>query len=332
MPFRKLLLVLGFVTLVAGIGLVALWLRTAPSPFIAQPAPQPQAMLVAARTLPAGTLLGADDIRWSTVPVAGVPVGSFVRGQATESSVTGTATRRELQADHALLADQLIRPTDPGFLPAVLGPGMRAISIAVEPAEGGAGLIAPGDKVDVILTQAFTDPSVDESYRSVGETVLRNLRVIAIDQTTNFGDKAPPSGGRLGATAESRLPKTITLEVGMQQAEVLMVAGRLGKLQLTLRSLADANAPNRGADTGPTWGADVSPALRSLDRRAPVVAPPMNVPSSPTITIDIIRGSKGERLCYSNAVGSMTNCASPTDSEPTSSKSAPNLQPAGHAS
>jgi pilus assembly protein CpaB len=264
--------------------------------------------LTAARDLPAGTLLRADDLRWGQLPSTDAPPDSFVRGQATEAEVFGAATRREFHSGEALIADQLIKPTDPGFLPAVLAPGMRATSIAVDAAEGGAGLITPGDRVDVILTQTFADTSLSASQRSVGETILPNLRVIAIDQTTNVPGMARPGEVR----TEPRLPKTVTLEVSVHQAEVLMVAGQLGKLQLTLRSLADSTRAAGLPLPAPTWASEVSPALLSLTHGAAGSTPPL-VPANARAAaapgeLDIIRGSKSERVCYAPGADSSTNC------------------------
>jgi pilus assembly protein CpaB len=311
--FRRVLLGLGAVTLLAGIALSVVWVRASTGPVVAEKtlAPPPE-VLTAARLLPAGTLLRADDLRWAQPPTVDIRPDSYVRGQAAESEVFGAATRREFRSGDALVADQLIKPTDPGFLPAVLAPGMRATSIAVDPAEGGAGLITPGDRVDVILTQTFTDQSLSESQRSVGETILPNLRVIAIDQTTNVPGMAQPGAIHIPVTVEPRLPKTVTLEVSMHQAEVLTVAGQLGKLQLTLRSLADTTRPAGSPLTEPTWASEVSPALRSL-ARGTAGSTPARIPGKANAPvalqqIDIIRGSKSERVCYEPSAGSATDC------------------------
>jgi pilus assembly protein CpaB len=305
--FRRALLGLGGLALVTGLVLSVLWLRVPAAAVREMPAVAPQSVLTAARALPAGTLLRADDLRWVQLATADIPPGSVVRGPATETEVLGAATRRDFRSGEALVFDQLIKPNDPGFLPAVLAPGMRATSIAVNPAEGGAGLIAAGDRVDVILTQTFTDAKLSMSQRSVGETILTNLRVIAIDQTTNL----PARGAEIRPTVtlEPRLPKTVTLEVSAHQAEMLMVAGQLGRLQLTLRSLADATQPTSLVRIDPTWASEVSPALRSLAYGGP---PPSfergHGPNTPMV-IEIIRGSKSDITCYSSSGGSPTNCA-----------------------
>jgi pilus assembly protein CpaB len=308
--FRRILLGLGALALVTGIALSVVWLKAPATTVVAEkPVVPPQSVLTAARTVPAGTLLRADDLRWVQLTAADIPPDSFVRGQATETEVLGAATRREFHSGEALVADQLIRSTDPGFLPAVLAPGMRATSIAVDAAEGGAGLIAPGDRVDVILTQTFTDTSLSGSQRSVGETVLSNLRVIAIDQTTRVPGMAQPGEAHASVTVEPRLPKTVTLEVSVRQAEVLMVAGQLGKLQLTLRSLADATRPAGLTPPDPAWASEVSPALRSLlHGPAPSSLPGTAHALAASIQIEIIRGSKGERVCYSPGAGLAADC------------------------
>jgi len=320
MIFRRFLLSMGGVAFMAGIVLSLLWMRS-PSPSATeQPTAPPQTVLTAAHALPAGTLLRADDLRWVQIPTLDTPPGAFVRSQAGDIEPLGAATRRPFRAGEALVGDQLIKPTEPGFLPAVLAPGMRATSIAVDAAEGGAGLIAPGDRVDVILTQTFTDTNISVTSRSVGETILQNLRVIAIDQTTNLTGNATTNAPH----TEPRLPKTVTLEVSVRQAEMLMVAGQLGKLQLTLRSLADATQISSPAVPAPTWAVQVSPALRSL---APLSTPtPANVggqtPQAP-IVIEIIRGSKSALTCYSQQTGGPTDCAALTTAEPTSPVTAP---------
>jgi pilus assembly protein CpaB len=314
MIFRRALLGLGAVAFVTGVALSIVWLRAPAAAIVTEkPVAPTQAVMSAARNLPAGTLLRADDLHWLQLPTTDAPPpDSFVRGQATETDVLGAATRREFHSGEALIADQLIKPTDPGFLPAVLAPGMRATSIAVDPAEGGAGLIAPGDRVDVILTQTFADAGLSETQRSVSETILPNLRIIAIDQTTRIPGMAQPGVIPAPVTVEPRLPKTVTLEVSVHQAEMLMVAGQLGKLQLTLRSLADVTERAGSSPEAPTWASEVSPALRSLAHGSGGSTPPPLPSKTSALTapleIEIIRGSKGERVCYAPDRGSM-NCS-----------------------
>jgi len=94
---------------------------------------------------------------------------------------------------------------------------------------------------------------------------------------------------------------------------MLMVAGQLGKLQLTLRSLADATRPASLTPAEPTWASEVSPALRSLapgPASGPAASPGLKngrAQGAPT-GIEIIRGSKSELVCYSPSPGSSADC------------------------
>jgi pilus assembly protein CpaB len=138
-------------------------------------------------------------------------------------------------------------------------------------------LLFPGDRVDVVLTQKFGDTGAPLTRRSVSETVVENLRVLAI----NLPD-AKTAGGSFG--------HTVTLEVTPEQAEKMNVATELGKLSLTLRSITTAEGvlatstagPGKATGVRPTWAGDVSPALGGAmpDKVLTVQRPP----------VDIIRG------------------------------------------
>jgi pilus assembly protein CpaB len=174
-----------------------------------------------------------------------------------------------LAAGEPLNVSELVRPSERQFLAAALKPGTRAVSIAVDAPQSAAGLILPGDQVDVILTQSFADTGTDPALRTVAETVLHDVRVIAIDQ--NLTTTRSAGASRTLIPAESRVPKTVTFEVTEKQAERLIVAAQLGRLQLSVRPLetspATTDADKREA--GPTWASDVSPALNELNRRKP---------------------------------------------------------------
>jgi pilus assembly protein CpaB len=124
-------------------------------------------------------------------------------------------------------------------------------------------LALPGDYVDVILTQTFGDNVTDIGRKTVGETVLRDVRVIAIDQSLNPQPniiEAAPNA----VSAEARVPKTVTLELFERQAETLLVAAQLGKFQLAVRPLEAAGAarPEEKRTAKPVWASDVSLAVK----------------------------------------------------------------------
>jgi pilus assembly protein CpaB len=253
---------------------------TAAAPTLAQPTKV--SVLVAARSLRAGSLLKPEDIASKDVLDADEPSGASLDTAQNRSSLTGAMVRRTLADGQVLLPQDLVRPGDHGFLAAVLGPNMRAVTVAVDAVSGTAGLIWPGDRVDLILTQTMDNPALAAGKRVAAETVLSDARVIAIDQQIVQG-QAPD-----GTVAQAN--RTATLEVTAAQAERVLVAGRLGKLSLSVlsadRAGADqvsqqptAPAGSVGADTsgkqatGPvTWAGDVSPALDADASRSPAPA------------------------------------------------------------
>jgi pilus assembly protein CpaB len=235
----------------------------------APPAPPPVrqvAVLATAETLRPGRLLRAEDLSPVSLPETEVPPGARIDTPRTRAELFGAMVRRTLLAHQPILPADILRPGDHGFLAAVLAPGMRATSVGVDSVSGTAGLIWPGDHVDLILTQEIADPAVPAARRVSGETVLSDVRVIAIDQQLLQGaEQGTPSPGTPtgGLTAQPDLARTVTLEVTPADAERVAVAVRLGKLGLAVRPADSAPGPlPRSANV--TWAADVSPALRQL--------------------------------------------------------------------
>ncbi|MBA9896874.1 Flp pilus assembly protein CpaB [Burkholderia cepacia] len=215
---------------------------------------------VAAADLPEGLLLRDNDLAWKRMPRAQVPAGAFVESQPG-ADLKGALLRNRVGAGVPIRVENVIPAGAPDFLAAALQPGMRAISVPVDDVSGNAGLIQPGDFVDVLLTQQIggsaTSPGTFEA-----ETVVRRARVLAVGSEFQRA-KAPASAP--DATARAR---TVTLEVAPRTAQVVLVATRLGSLSLALRSFAtsDRRQPAGGdeqeADTQPVWAGDVSRAAR----------------------------------------------------------------------
>ena len=175
--------------------------------------------------------------------------------------------RRSLPPGDPMLAEDVLRPGDRGFLAAVLGPDMRAVSVGVDAVSGTAGLIWPGDRVDVVLTQQLSDDNLPAYRRVSGETVLPDIRVIAIDQALMQGAMGDGPEG-------NRQVRTVTLEVTAE-------AGGARRGGDPARP-AGAGRPlrQRGGSAGSTpptitWGGDVSPALRA--GRGTAEAPPQTL-------------------------------------------------------
>jgi pilus assembly protein CpaB len=215
------------------------------------------AVLAAAQPLRPGSLLKPADIGVADLPPDRVPEGARNDTAATRSELVGAMVRRSLGAGEPLLPEDVLRPGEHGFLAAVLGADMRAVSVGVDAVSGAAGLIWPGDRVDLILTQAINDPALPLGRRVAGETVLSDVRVIAIDQHLLQGAVDTPGPENLRAGG-----RTVTLEVSARQAERVAVAARLGMLALSVRAVAQPGIAVQAADGAVTWASDVSPALR----------------------------------------------------------------------
>jgi pilus assembly protein CpaB len=254
MSSRGFMIVL-FLGLAAALGLFAYQLNIKPPPAAAPPVPAaPQVVmvpyLVAARPLPLGTLARADDFNVKTVRSDQVPRNAIVDTPDVRANLRGALIRHYLEAGAMLAQSDFTRPRERGFLAAVLAPGTRAVSIGVNAVSGVAGLISPGDNVDIILTQEIQQSGGRSAHLVTSETVLSNVRVLAVDQDIAQG--APPS-----ASGTGRSVATVTVQATSNEAERLAVATRLGQLTLAVRSVDDAR-PAAGASVS---GADVSTAL-----------------------------------------------------------------------
>ena len=205
-----------------------------------EPPPAPSAatpidtveVLVARSDIPLGHSVGAAEMQWQLWPVAAAsPV--FVRKTDKPNAIeelTGAIARAPFVAGEPLRENKLIKANGSGYMAAVLDKGMRAISTEISPETGAGGFILPNDRVDVILSRRDQEAQRATGVEShTSETILNNIRVLAIDQT--LGEK---DGQKVV------IGKTATLELTPRQAESLALSRQLGTLSLALRSLADA--------------------------------------------------------------------------------------------
>lgn len=212
-------------------------------------APPTAGYFVAARPLPKGTLAREEDFTVRSVPPERVPLGAILETPETKAGLPGSLIRKFVEAGSAVTLQDILRPRDRGFLASVLAPDSRAISIKVDEESGVSGLIRPGDHVDLVLTQVFE--KVDLARRALSETILRNVRVIAIDQEIVQG--ARPISGMAGKQTQ-----TVSLELTQEQVKKVIVAKQLGTLSLAVRAAVDQWDK---ADTGVMSSCDVSPEL-----------------------------------------------------------------------
>jgi pilus assembly protein CpaB len=221
-------------------------------------------VLIAANNLPPGTLIQPTDVAWQRWPKENLS-DSFTSkpsdmppDQATNllNSVSGSVVRLGIGKGQPIVTGAVIKPGEKGFLAAILAPGMRAISINISASSGGAGLILPGDRVDVLLSQGLKvkDPAGAEAERRVTETYIPDLRLIALDQKVSSDPKDP------------RVGRTATLEVTPHQAEMLILGEDMGKLSLSLRSVQSADTDKLGRTV--VWDYAASMAMSGKSAKA----------------------------------------------------------------
>ena len=188
------------------------------------PPPETRTVLAAARDLPVGTLLGEDDLSELALEVSAVESGYIVSSDDSNTrSYRGYAVRKALAGGVAITRSALVGPGQKGFLATVLRPGTRAVTVRVGPATSQAGLIDPGDRVDVILSAEL---KIDEQEVKVfARTIVEDVRVVAVDNRVN------------GEEPENIEVITATIEVLPPDGDRLVLAEHEGRLSLAVRSL-----------------------------------------------------------------------------------------------
>jgi pilus assembly protein CpaB len=172
-----------------------------------------------------------------------------------DTAIVGAVARRRILANEPISPDALIQRGDKSIGSAVVSPGMRAVSIGINAASASGGFIAPGDYVDVMLSiewkspvdangnklpegTAMMMPDGDSLVKISTETVLRNVKVLAIDQSL----------GRSAEDGPADVGKTATLEVSLSDTEKLLTAAKLGSIALVLRSMVVDASPQDEVD------------------------------------------------------------------------------------
>jgi pilus assembly protein CpaB len=217
------------------------------------PPPVTVHVLAAAKDIPAGNLIKPGDLTAKEILISSAPGDATLDNEEERRGLVGAMVRRGLSMGEIIHLADALRPGDHGFLASVLKGDMRAVTVGVDAISGTAGLIWPGDRVDLILTQTLADAVVLAGRRIVAETIVSDVRVIAIDQRMVEG------AANSGPTPDAR---TVTLEVNKLDAQGIQVAVRLGRLSLSVRPAEDS-AEGRGERHPPTttFASDVSPAL-----------------------------------------------------------------------
>jgi pilus assembly protein CpaB len=301
-PRRIIFLAVALLASFATIFLGKAWLgadRT-PAPAAVPVAVQEKAatmVLVARGELGVGKILRAENLRWQAWPEDGVSANYVVQGKNNSQDFEGFAVRSSLVDGEPITDTRVVSPRDRGFLAAVLTPGNRAMTVSLTPASGNAGFIFPDDRVDVLATMTLVDQGEGKEKTNVDhhatETVLRNIRVLAIDQRADEQNR------------EVTVGKTATLEVTSKQAEIISVVSEISRLSLALRSLPQADE-ELASDEGRTF---------TFDSEATGLIKAPNAGSGSQVVV--VRGAKAEAadLIRSAPIGGGMGHQPPHDAE-----------------
>ena len=139
---------------------------------LARPEAPQRSVLVARGAIARGQILKAQDFSWQVWPEGGIDKNYIQSGTRTPESFAGWVARDPFAAGEPISDAKIVSPGSRGFLAAVLGPGMRAVSVPVSATSGISGFVFPGDQVDILITHQLTGG--DAQHRAA-ETVLHDV-------------------------------------------------------------------------------------------------------------------------------------------------------------
>ncbi|MBT8131102.1 MAG: Flp pilus assembly protein CpaB [Gammaproteobacteria bacterium] len=215
----------------------------------ADAAPDSQLVVTASMSIPFATKVEARHLKLTEVPAGVLPEGAFLEVEDVEGKVSTTRIAR----GEILVAERFAAHTRGSTLAALVAENMRAVTVRVDDVIGVGGFLLPGNTVDVLAARTGRD------RRAITETILTNIKVLAVDQTAATEENDPV------------IVRAVTLEMTPKQAEKLVKARTEGSIQLTLRN-PDEEDPV------------AAPVKRVVKKRAPTR------PSTDS-SVEIIRGT-----------------------------------------
>jgi pilus assembly protein CpaB len=222
-------------------------------------APPARTIVVAAKPMRFGDELTSGALREMPWPENSLPVGAF--GKVADLTSSKRVVLMPIDTNEAVLASKITGPGQRATLSAMLGEGMKAVTIRVNDVEGVAGFVLPGDRVDILLTRT------GEKNNAVNDVVIQDVRVLAVDQLADQRAEKPS------------VVKAVTIEVDPTEGQKVALAATVGTLSLLLRKAGDA---------------------ASVDTRRVTTHDLMTAPAQEShfVTISVTRPSKGERIEY----------------------------------
>ncbi|MBX9947097.1 MAG: Flp pilus assembly protein CpaB [Reyranella sp.] len=263
---------------------------------VSAPAKPAVQVLVARTAIRTGQIIKPDDLRWQAWPQGALPPSYIVEGKRPISDFVGAVARSSFHVGEPIVEVEIVMPGSRGFLAAVLRPGMRAVSVPATATTAVSGFIYAGDRVDVLLTHVLTVPAAQSgqaasqnTQHSATETILRNARVIAMDQKVDFAPGDKPD-----------VAKTATLELTPKQTEIITLAVKMGDLSLVLRSLQDPEDADRDPAAAEELAAELGYSYTQDSHVSRLIKPPPPAVTAatepPRGAVVLLRGSARSKL------------------------------------
>jgi pilus assembly protein CpaB len=268
---------------------------------VAKPAAQ---VLVARAAIRTGQLIKPDDLRWQPWPLGNLPASYIVEGKRPIGDFVGAVARSQFHVGEPIVESDIVMPGSRGFLAAVLKPGLRAVSVPATATSTVSGFIYAGDRVDVLLTHTLEGQN---GHHNATETILRNARVIAMDQKLDFAPGDKPD-----------VAKTATLELTAKQTEIVTLAVKMGELSLVLRSLQDPADEERDAASGDDATAELGDSYTHDSQVSRLIKdpnPPPKPPDAMKTSVFVLHGNRATKQDLDGSVVSDPSAAPPAEPE-----------------
>jgi pilus assembly protein CpaB len=212
----------------------------------------PTQVLTAAMNLPLGTQISTRHVASIQMIPGQAPAGTF----HDEKEIDGKVTSVNVPAGQLLMASMFSKEGE-NALAANVEKDKRAVTVRVDDVVGVAGFLLPGNRVDVVATRKD-----DRTQVVTSETILSNIKVLAVDQTSAANSNEPV------------VVHAVTLEVTPEEGETLLKGKAAGSIQLALRNPLDEGDARRKAEV------------------AKVIVKPERLPAPPRDpAITVIRGT-----------------------------------------
>jgi pilus assembly protein CpaB len=232
-------------------------------------------VVVAANDIQVGTRIEEHDVRLVRYPASALPAGTPTK----RSQVLGRGVILPITKGEFILPSKLAPENAGAGLPALIPPGMRAVSVRVNEVVSVANFVGPGTRVDVLLTGTPNGGSESQTT-----TVLQNVAVIAAGHNLERN-----------AAGEAQNVPVITFLTSPEDAERLTLASSEGRIQLVLRNPLDthqdpldaANARQLYKASAPVAAAPRPAVVHPVKRK---IEQPAAAPS--VLSVEVYQGDK----------------------------------------